>query len=46
MAKESEKLHALSFDDITHYQKIVVALTKTMEIMEEIDKRIGKWPIE
>ncbi len=28
----------LSFDDISHYQKIIVALTETDRIMEEIDK--------
>ena len=40
------KGRALSYDDITHYQKIVVALAKTMETMKKIDKRIGKWPVE
>ena len=29
---------ALEFDDILHYQKIVVALKETARIMEEIDK--------
>jgi hypothetical protein len=28
----------LSFDDISHYQKIIVALTETARIMKEIDK--------
>ena len=28
----------LSFDDILHYQKIIVALTETHRIMQEIDK--------
>ena len=29
---------ALSYDDIRHYQKIIIALVKTHEIMDEIDK--------
>ena len=37
----------LSADDITHYQKIVVALNETIRLMAEIDKVIekhGGWP--
>lgn len=30
----------LSFEDIRHYQKIIVALTETDKIMKEIDKKI------
>jgi len=36
----------LSYDDITHYGKIVVALTETMRLMAEIDEVIPSWPIE
>jgi len=36
----------LSFDDLMHYQKVVVALKETIRLMEEIDKAIPKWPIE
>ena len=36
----------LSFDDLFHYQKIVVALKETMRLMEEIDDLIPSWPIE
>jgi len=36
----------LSFDDLFHYQKIVVALKETMRLMEEIDELIPSWPIE
>lgn len=36
----------LSFDDLMHYQKVIVALKETMRLMEEIDKAIPKWPIE
>ena len=41
--------YPLSFDDMRHYQKIVVALEETMRLMEEIDEVIethGGWPIE
>ena len=37
----------LSHDDLTHYQKVVIALSETIRIMSEIDKVIdshGGWP--
>lgn len=34
------KGRALSFDDILHYQKIIVALTETDRLMREIDEVI------
>ena len=36
----------LSFDDLMHYQKVIVALAETARLMEEIDKAIPGWPIE
>ena len=36
----------LSFDDLMHYQKVVVAVQETMRLMEEIDAAIPRWPIE
>lgn len=36
----------LSYDDLTHYQQMVVALQQTMALMEQIDDAIGEWPIE
>ncbi|MEY3223274.1 MAG: hypothetical protein RLZZ203_2130, partial [Cyanobacteriota bacterium] len=36
----------LSNDEISHYQKIVLALTETLRIMAEIDKNIPNFPIE
>ncbi|MBE9123626.1 N-6 DNA methylase [Tychonema sp. LEGE 07199] len=36
----------LSFDDVLHYQKVVVALKETMELMVEIDRLIPGFPIE
>jgi predicted helicase len=36
----------LSFDDLMHYQKVVVALKETARLMAEIDKAIPGWPIK
>ena len=44
---KDRKGRTLSKDDITHYQKIVVALSETIRIMKEIDEVIekhGGWP--
>jgi predicted helicase len=44
---KDRKGRTLSDDDITHYQRIVVALSETIRIMVEIDKVIdehGGWP--
>jgi len=35
----------LSYDDLTHYQRVVVALNETTRLMEEIDAAIPDWPI-
>ncbi|MGV8174886.1 MAG: type ISP restriction/modification enzyme, partial [Methanothrix sp.] len=35
-----------SFDDLMHYQKVVVALKETIRLMAEIDRAIPGWPIE
>ncbi|MDH4138583.1 MAG: DNA methyltransferase, partial [Anaerolineae bacterium] len=43
---KDRKGRKLSFDDLFHYQKIVVALKETMRLMEEIDDLIPSWPIE
>lgn len=45
---KDRKGRTLSDDDITHYQRIVVALNETIRIMAEIDRVIddhGGWPI-
>jgi hypothetical protein len=34
-----------SWDDIQHYQKIVVAIRETIRLMKEIDELIPEWPI-
>jgi len=36
----------LSIEEINHYQKIVIALTETLRLMQEIDKIIPGFPIE
>jgi hypothetical protein len=36
----------LSHDDLTHYQQVVVALQKTIELMEKIDNATQNWPVE
>jgi predicted helicase len=43
---KDRKGRVLSYDDLEHYQKIVVALKETMRLMEEIDQAIPKWPID
>ena len=35
----------LSYDDLTHYQRVVVALQRTMALMGKIDEVIPEWPI-
>jgi hypothetical protein len=35
----------LSYDDLTHYQKVVVSLEKTIALMEKIDETIPEFPI-
>jgi hypothetical protein len=35
----------LSYDDLTHYQKVIVALHKTIELMAKIDSAIPSWPL-
>ncbi len=42
---KDRKGRRLDYDDITHYQKIVIALRETIRLMESIDKTIGEWPI-
>ena len=36
----------LSYDDIKHYRKIVLALRETRQLMAEIDQIIPEWPVE
>ena len=46
---KDRKGRKLSYEDIQHYQKIVVALSETMRLMTEIDASIehhGGWPLQ
>jgi len=45
---KDRRQRTLSYEDINHYQSIVVALGETIQLMKEIDKIIdahGDWPI-
>ena len=42
---KDRKGRELTFDDIRHYQRIVVALSETIRLMAEIDERIPAWPM-
>jgi hypothetical protein len=42
---KDRKGRKLSYDDIQHYQEIVVALNETIRLMSEIDNLIPSWPI-
>jgi len=35
----------LTYEELTHYQKIVVALHETIRLMEAIDEAIPEWPV-
>jgi hypothetical protein len=43
---KDRKGRKLSYDDIQHYHRIVVALKETIRLMSEIDAVIPRWPIE
>jgi predicted helicase len=43
---KDRKGRKLSYDDIEHYQKIVVGLNETTRLMTEIDEAIPAWPIK
>jgi hypothetical protein len=36
----------LTYDELTHYQKIIVSLKETIRLMAEIDELIPGWPVE
>ena len=43
---KDRKGRTLTYDDLTHYQKVIVALKETIRLMEEIDNLIPGWPVE
>ncbi len=43
---KDRKGRTLSEEDITHYQRIVVALQETIRIMQQIDEAIPEFPLK
>ena len=43
---EAVKSVRLTYDELTHYQKVIVALKETIRLMAEIDELIPEWSIE
>jgi predicted helicase len=43
---KDRKGRTLTFDDLLHYQKIIVALKETTNLMGEIDNLIPHWPLK
>lgn len=42
---KDRKGRTLTYDELAHYQKAVVALKETIRLMGEIDALIGNWPL-
>jgi predicted helicase len=42
---KDRKKRRLSFDEIIHYQRVVVALAETSKLMARIDETIPAWPL-
>ena len=42
---KDRKGRTLTYDELTHYQKVIVALKETIRLMAEIDELIPGWPI-
>ncbi len=43
---KDRKGRTLTYDELTHYQRIVVALKETIRLMAEIDDIIPGWPLD
>jgi predicted helicase len=43
---KDRKGRKLSFDEVIHYQKIIVALVNTDRLMKEVDSLIKEWPMK
>ncbi len=43
---KDRKGRRLSYDDIEHYRRVVMALERTIHLMSEIDACIPSWPVE
>ena len=42
---KDRKGRTLTYDELTHYQKVIVALKETIQLMTEIDALIPGWPV-
>ena len=42
---KDRKGRTLTYDELTHYQKVIVALKETIRLMAEIDVLIPGWPV-
>ncbi|GAB1406432.1 DNA methyltransferase [Thermomonas brevis] len=45
---KDRKARALSYDDLEHYQRVIAALARTLELQDELDAaiaRAGGWPL-
>ena len=42
---KDRKGRTLTYDELTHYQKIIVALKETIRLMAEIDSLVPQWPL-
>jgi predicted helicase len=42
---KGRKGRTLTYDELTHYQKTIVALKETIRLMAEIDSLIPQWPL-
>jgi len=43
---KDRKGRTMTYDELTHYQKVIVALKETICLMAEIDELIPGWPVE
>jgi len=43
---KDRKGRTLSYEDIQHYQRIIITLSETRRLMVEIDERIPGWPLQ
>jgi len=43
---KDRKGRTLTYDELVHYQKVIVALKETIRLMTEVDQLIPGWPVE
>jgi predicted helicase len=43
---KDRKGRTLTYDELTYYQKVIVALKETIRLMEDVDQLIPNWPME